>query len=525
MYLQSNNIVLFSQSIKNGINQQIFYETFPFLSQTFVNGLSLSRQCNRFKQILMIICCLIPFHSKSQVTITAASLSPDPAVTSNCIDDYPVLNADICPVNAPDVLLIAFINDKGSSGEELTLTVIDRGYNITDQFSIKPPDVKAALNAQGFTNDIELLSNPDITLVHDPLNTTSVSAMRVFDTYDQTYNLGSILMEVVITLPNPSTFTFTTYDFTLNPTLLCRPVSFDAFSASFSKSPRIDGDPTFNRFGIVSLQEIGTSGLFRTYTSYYEYNSTYYDFSSGYENIPSSIVVSNQNQVMPDIAVSNEINSGDMESVVSYIDEEPTVSFPVINVYTMPAGSTTPFITFTDNFYISSKTAVNSQLNYPRICGETEFDNLGTTFNMRWSLTASNRDQSMTSSIPVHLMNVHSDLNYVTYLDNPSPSTYGKSYHWLPALDWMVDAGDAFVAVHSYVDNPSYFNDVYGIMNPVYPLGMTTYVDWYQINTASAGSKNMVAVASNPIFDGYIVAWYGANKIYYKINSTSSTSY
>ena len=445
----------------------------------------------------------------------------------------PVLNSDITTFGPNDYRVIGFINDHaGVTGDDLLLTIVDNPGTYY-QLIIKPSDVdNNAVFPPGFTNSISLFS-PDIALMN---NANSVSAILVFNTWDNT-NVGW-MMQV--------DFNMTTHIFTINANLN-QPVNFGTGPwGGQAFYPVIDGDHLSNpqRVAVSYLNYSNT-----VFTSYFDDNGTSYVpmAGGGYSNIPSTIPVASGHYISDiDVAMSRETTIGLPASVVSYIDNDYLNHTATLKVDYLPASNPGFIPVFSSGLnqllstnYLGATSLLPSPI-FPRICAQPEYDwNLQNI--MQYSVVVGSLDGSLPPIAP-HLFYGLTDVsgNWNTYYFD-SPNSFGQSENFLPALDWMSDPfavigtpsgnlEDAFIAWRGFINiNPpgsGSTDGIYGIMTPFLPTAPAPYTDWFQINKLGiSGTKVASAVASNPIFKGYVVSWYDQGKIFYKVNFMGTANF
>ena len=446
----------------------------------------------------------------------------------------PVLNSDITTFGPNDYRVIGFINDNaGVNGDELLLTIVDNPGSYY-QINIKPSDVdNNSVLPSGFTNSISLFA-PDIALMS---NANSVSAILVFNTWDNN-NVGW-MMQV--------DFDMTTHVFTINSNLN-QPVNFAVGPyGGQAFYPVIDGDHLSNpqRVAVSFLNYSNTA-----FTSYFEDGGFNFVPMAGgaYLNIPSTIPVASGHYISDiDVAISRETNIGLPASVVSYIDNDYSNHTATLKVDYLPASNPGFIPVFSSGLnqlisttYLGATTLLPSPI-FPRISAQPEFDwNLQSI--MQFSVVVGSLDGSLPPVSP-HLFCGTTDVlgNWNTYyIDNPN--SYGQSQNFLPSLDWMTDPAaiigapsgnleDAFIAWRGFISiNPpgsgGSTDGIYGVMTPLLPTAPAPYTNWFQVNKLTLSNTKMAsAVASNPIFKGYVVAWYDQGHIYYKVNFMGNANF
>jgi len=416
--------------------------------------------------------------------------------------------------------LIAFVTDGDGTGYGGFQPEMKAGLTVVDNNGTTNPSYFLAFDGLNYSGGSitapTVFKNADVALLKYGSN--DYRAIITFETDDPVYD--SYILELAVSANSTSVV------ISQPGSLLNGPL----FSSGLATSPRIDGDPTANRFAVVSLQGITPTPTF----SIYEPSSPSYLPMSLFNNVPSGSTVQ-FTAMQPDIALGHIAGGGlDPECVISFVDGDPTgsgVAYLMVDYNDYLQNSTNQLSELLASSSTTLYTSMDQYPNYPHICSEEEFT---TTNAMRWALEASLVDPAIVAGsgiFPSHMLYLNSDFYYnaplpaaMFYLDDFSATSIYQEK--LGAIDWMND--DGFAAWCNEDASTPHVQQIVGVLEP-YTNGYSTwdqiYYNYNILYLTGIDKMQAVSVASDVASGIYVIAELIGGKLIYKVRSIGSTSF
>lgn len=405
---------------------------------------------------------------------------------------------------------VAYLRLAPLSGNELLAAVFDgsnAGIIIDDGIGGRAYQDFASLSYS--PNTPTQFYNPDVTLLRG-----GTKAIVTFETNDATY--GAYILE-----------------FDIDPILMTIIQSGSGYPiyTSLATEPKIDGSPDYSivdRFAVTFIDQSSKD----VYYEIYQYSGgSYLSLSAPYLASPTP-VASSIIRLHPDIALSFDNTSNDPVVEVSYREYNANINDLFLCVDETHTSSIGAPSSQTNRLYdqvFLTTTFVPSLCGYPRIAGENGLNGLSGTTYMQCVVAASDL-YNLTSGTP-HLKYANIDLSggsTIYNLDAPYNSTAAYRNED-PAVGWMLNTTDAFVAWGTNYNGGSQAVDVVGVMQPDF-ISYPAYNAWEKVNDNSyLPIINSTTVYSDPYNQAYLVSYKrtvsGVDDIMYKLRSMPSTGF
>lgn len=368
------------------------------------------------------------------------------------------------------------------------------------------------------------ISYPDIVLLNG-----GTKAVITFDTDDP--NFGAYWVEYNI---NPFTLIATQ---NLSAYGGCVPVThaYTGNGSFYAHAPRVvrSNDGTFDMFAIVAMQDVNNTNVEIPTITYFEDIVSLSQFNStGIVYKPAIGSISGNHYYNPDIAVGRDLNTNEVCSAVSYVEDNVTnpFSYTVHQVEFKPLNSTLYTSNYTNTlstFYAFSPSVIN-----PRICAPPIF-NTSPTNDIPFGLCYSNAPLQIFGTNP-NLYYAHFSSIGLNTVNPDAQNAYATSYNGEPVIEYMQDtpgqmAREACMAWSAILNVSG--TTKYGIYALMDPFVNNTFYDWSQVNfntiNTTMNIRYCTAISGTweNGMDRYVIAWLADDLLFLKIRTMHTTNY